>query len=72
VEAFARAALGMGEAATASEGVVVGFVTVGTSHVGHDPLGAANEVTVPLPPPLVPPTVKGYGPNVPAEVVTTY
>lgn len=46
----ANAELGIALAATAREGVVVEVVTVGTSHVGHDPEGAANEVTVPPPP----------------------
>jgi hypothetical protein len=45
----AREALGIALAATASNGVVVVFVTVGTNHEGHDPEGAAKLVTVPLP-----------------------
>ena len=36
------AAIGMVLAATAKLGELVGFVTVGTSHDGHDPLGAAK------------------------------
>jgi hypothetical protein len=38
------------EDATASEGVLLEFVTVGTSHAGQLPEGAAKEET-PLPPP---------------------
>ena len=34
--------------ATASDGVLVEFVTVGTSQEGHDPDGAENDVTVAL------------------------
>jgi hypothetical protein len=45
----ASAEFGMADAAAASEGVVVGFVIVGTNQEGHDPLGAAKLVTVPLP-----------------------
>jgi hypothetical protein len=52
VAALARAEFGIALAATARLGVVVEFVTVGTSHVGHEPEGAAKEVTVPEPPPL--------------------
>lgn len=40
-------------AATARFGDVVGFVTVGTSHVGQLPAGAVNVVTPPPPPPEV-------------------
>ena len=36
---------GMFPAATASDGVVVAFVTVGTSQLGQDPDGAATLVT---------------------------
>ena len=43
----ASAALGIALAATARLGVVVGFVTVGVSQLGHDPDGAAKLVTVP-------------------------
>ena len=49
VAALASAEFGMALAATAKDGVVVELVTVGTSHVGHDPEGAANDVTVPMP-----------------------
>lgn len=45
----ANAELGIADAATAREGVVVEFVTVGTNHVGHEPDGAENEVTDPEP-----------------------
>jgi len=38
------------EAATASDGVVAAFVTVGTSQDGQLPGGAAKEVMPPLPP----------------------
>lgn len=38
------------DAATAREGVVVLFVTVGTSQEGQLPEGAEKDVTVPLPP----------------------
>jgi hypothetical protein len=41
---LASAAFGIGEAATASEGVVVELVTVGTSHDGHA-VEAAKPVT---------------------------
>jgi hypothetical protein len=34
-------------AATASDGVLVEFVTVGTNHVGHEPEGAAKLVKLP-------------------------
>ena len=45
-------AVGTIPAATASEGVVVGFVTVGTNHEGHEPEGADILVT-PLPAPPI-------------------
>ena len=45
----ASAELGIALAATASDGVVVEFVTVGTNHVGQEAEGAAKEVTVPDP-----------------------
>lgn len=35
--------------ATASDGAVVEFVTVGTNQAGHEPDGAAKVVTVPPP-----------------------
>ena len=40
-------------AATASDGVLVELVTVGTSHAGQEPEGAAKFVTVPAPPDIV-------------------
>jgi hypothetical protein len=49
VEAWARALLGIAEAATAKDGVVVLFVTVGTNHVGQLPEGAKKFVTLPDP-----------------------
>lgn len=49
VEVFASALFGIGDAVTASDGADVGFVTVGTSHNGQLPDGAAKLVTVPLP-----------------------
>jgi hypothetical protein len=49
VEGFASAELGIAEAATASEGVVVGLVTVGTNHVGQDADGAEK---LPTPEPV--------------------
>ena len=45
-------AVGTIPATTASEGVVVGFVTVGTNHEGHEPEGADILVT-PLPAPPI-------------------
>jgi hypothetical protein len=51
VAAFARAELGIALALTDSDGVEVGLLTLGTNHVGHDPLGAEKVVTVPEPPP---------------------
>ena len=51
VAGLANAELGIAEAATASNGVVVGLVTVGVSHDGQFTDGAANNVTVPEPPP---------------------
>jgi hypothetical protein len=59
IELFANTVFGIALAATASEGVVVEFVTVGTNHVGQLPEGAAKEFTVPPPPPEIvqdPPT----------------
>src|ERR1700734_558260 len=47
----ASAELGIALAATASDGVVVLFVTVGTSQDGHDPEGAEKSVTEPPPVP---------------------
>ncbi len=51
---LARAELGIALAATASDGALVELVTVGTSQEGHEPDGAAKEVTVPLPLPFAP------------------
>ena len=51
VDGFAKALLGIGDAATASDGADVGFVTVGTSHVGQFADGAAKLVNEPLPGP---------------------
>src|SRR6185312_7566532 len=48
------AELGMALAATAKDGVVVGFVTVGTSQEGQEPEGAAKLDT---PPPAAHPVV---------------
>jgi hypothetical protein len=45
----ASALFGIADAATASVGVVVELVTVGTSQVGHDPEDAVKEVTDPEP-----------------------
>ena len=45
------ALVGIVLAATASVGVVVGFVTVGTSQAGHEPEGAEKLVTPPPDPP---------------------
>src|SRR6185437_3561537 len=48
------AALGIALAATAKDGVVVGFVTVGTSHDGQEPEGAAKlDTPPPVPHPVV-------------------
>jgi hypothetical protein len=51
IAGLARAALGIGDAETPSDGVVVGLITAGTNHVGHEPAGAANVLT-PEPVPL--------------------
>jgi hypothetical protein len=51
IAGLARAALGIGDAETPSDGVVVGLITAGTNHVGHEPAGAANVLT-PVPTPL--------------------
>jgi hypothetical protein len=51
IDELARAALGIAEAATAREGVVVELVTVGTNHDGHEPEGAMKFVTEPPPEP---------------------
>jgi hypothetical protein len=45
----ASEALGIALAATVKLGVEVELVTVGTSHEGHEPEGAAKDVTVPEP-----------------------
>jgi hypothetical protein len=47
----------MGPAATVKDGVVVGFVTVGTNQVGQLADGAENELTPEIPPT---PAVKKY------------
>jgi hypothetical protein len=49
--AVPTAEIGIALAATASDGVLVELVTVGTSQVGHEPEGAAKELT-PEPVPL--------------------
>lgn len=51
VETFAKALFGIAPAATASVGVVVLLVTVGTSHVGQSTVFAIKSVTDPPPVP---------------------
>jgi hypothetical protein len=51
IEEFARAEFGIALAATERAGVLVGFVTDGTNHVGQEAEAAVNVVTVPDPPP---------------------
>jgi hypothetical protein len=54
VAELARAALGIGLAATARDGLVVEAETVGTNHVGHEAEGAEKDATLPPPPPPPP------------------
>ena len=49
VAAFASAEFGIAEAETESVGVVVEVATLGTSHVGQEPLDATKFVTEPPP-----------------------
>jgi hypothetical protein len=51
--ALPTAEIGIALAATAREGVVVEFVTVGTNQEGQEPEGAAKLVTLPVPPLIV-------------------
>jgi hypothetical protein len=67
-----KAEFGIDPAATVSEGVVVEFETVGTSHEGHDSDGAVKRVTVPVPPPDPPAAFAGIGPIEPKLVTTEY